>query len=244
MTDTKGNILIIGNDITLIRKSTMKFRKYYNIYIISSYANVNKYNFEAQHIDIIALYVKSEAKESVLTLDVLKRNIHSANIPVIILANSRDKHLIVQEICRGAENYLLTSSSDEEVRSLIDSYINKKEILIADDDIMLLETMKLFLEPKYRVTAVASGQQILNYMIYHKPDLIILDNEMPYMDGIVTLNLLNSKDNCKNIPVILMTGTNDKNVIIELMSNGAADYIIKPIQKDSLLNIVDRVILP
>lgn len=115
-------------------------------------------------------------------------------------------------------------------------------ILIVDDDPEVLDNLKLYLEDSMQVITAKNGRQAVEYMVSNTVDLILLDVEMPIMNGFITLERLRNLKNCINVPIIMITGKNDKNTVIKCMSKGVDDYIIKPVDK-SLLKEKIRALL-
>lgn len=114
-------------------------------------------------------------------------------------------------------------------------------ILIVDDDAQTLKTMSLYLEGKARVSTVIGGRQALDYVRQHPVDIILLDVEMPIMDGFLTLEQLRKVEECINVPIIFVTGKNDKHTILNSSLLGVDGYLVKPVSKQTLLNKIDEV---
>lgn len=114
-------------------------------------------------------------------------------------------------------------------------------ILIVDDDSQTLKTMSLYLEGKARVSTVIGGRQALDYVRQHPVDIILLDVEMPIMDGFLTLEQLRKVEECINVPIIFVTGKNDKHTILNSSLLGVDGYLVKPVSKQTLLNKIDEV---
>ena len=72
-------------------------------------------------------------------------------------------------------------------------------------------------------------------MIAAKPDLIICDLEMPRMDGFKFLQLVNSREDLKDIPIIMLTGREDRDLKIKGLEQGACDYVTKPFDAGELV---------
>lgn len=117
----------------------------------------------------------------------------------------------------------------------------RPRILIVDDDMATLDIMTLYLEDIAIVTTVNGGRQALEYVKQYPVDLILLDVEMPLMDGFATLEHLRNVEECINVPVILVTGHKDKATIINSCLMGVDGYLIKPVEKDTLINKVNEV---
>lgn len=109
----------------------------------------------------------------------------------------------------------------------------KKHILVIDDERALLKLVKNILEPKgYKVSLAASGHSGLALMEKEHPDLIILDMKMPGLNGFQVLDIIRQRS---NIPVIMLTGVIDKNILSKSLNIGADDYITKPFNPDVLV---------
>ncbi len=112
---------------------------------------------------------------------------------------------------------------------------NRKHILIIDDDVEMLKTLRYYLQDAYKVTVVSSGKVAVDFLLKYTPDLILLDYMMPMFNGAAVLKIIKSREATKNIPVFFLTGQTDKNTVIECLSLKPAGYIVKPVAKDALL---------
>ncbi len=109
------------------------------------------------------------------------------------------------------------------------------KILIADDDSLVREAVNKILSMfGYDVVAVPGGQEALD-AVNGEFDLIILDINMPGMDGFDTLNALNEKD--LGIPVVFLTGAGSMEYAVKAINLGAYDFIPKPIEDLDIFNI-------
>lgn len=122
----------------------------------------------------------------------------------------------------------------------IDSY--KKRILVVDDNAMLLRNMKYLLEERYLVSVAASGSQALNSIKKNKPDLILLDVEMPGMSGVELLEIIRADEFMKDIPVIFLTANADSDVVTEVAKLKPQGYTLKPPVRAKLLEIIEKVL--
>ena len=103
-------------------------------------------------------------------------------------------------------------------------------ILIVDDDPDLLDTLREYLEDlgdRYVVETAARGIEALEMVARARPHLVILDVEMPGMNGIQVLKSLRAVD--PTIPVIMLTATTDASVASETLRQGAVSYAPKPL---------------
>ena len=110
------------------------------------------------------------------------------------------------------------------------------EILVVDDTIANLQVIDEILSAaQYNVSAVTSGKRALKQVQEQTPDLILLDIQMPEMDGFETCQQIKANPDTANIPVIFITALSDAESIVKGFSLGAVDYITKPFREAELL---------
>ena len=111
--------------------------------------------------------------------------------------------------------------------------MRENHILIIDDDLMLLKTAEEILSDQYNVSVAKSGIQALNLLNKNIiPDLILLDIDMPQMDGYETLEEIKKIPRCELIPIIFLTGFSEMDYEVRGLKAGAVDYIVKPFAKE------------
>lgn len=120
--------------------------------------------------------------------------------------------------------------------------MDKNIILVVDDDKTNLTLAQNILMPHYRIAASNSGQAALKYLENHHPNLILLDINMPDMDGFEVMECIRQKEETKSIPVIFLTADNLAETEIKCFRMGAMDYVTKPFVPDILRSRVDKTI--
>jgi len=114
--------------------------------------------------------------------------------------------------------------------------------MVVDDDEEIVEMTRLILESGgYRVIPVLSGEEALKAVSSARPDLILLDINMPGMDGWEILKLLKVDDETQGIPVAMFSIKFELRDKVHGLKEGAFDYITKPFSYDELLERVDRI---
>jgi two-component system, OmpR family, KDP operon response regulator KdpE len=109
----------------------------------------------------------------------------------------------------------------------------KENILIIDDEIQIRRFVKIGLESQgYKVSEAENGEQGINSTVMKKPDIILLDLNLPDMKGIDVLKKIRE---WYHAPVIVLTVRDSEESKIELLDNGADDYITKPFNMGELL---------
>ena len=112
--------------------------------------------------------------------------------------------------------------------------IKKDRVLWADDEIDLLKPHMLFLKEKgYEVVPVVSGQDALDCCREQSFDIIFLDENMPGLSGLETLAQI--KEIAPNVPVVMVTKSEEESIMNQAIGNKIADYLIKPVNPNQLL---------
>jgi CheY-like chemotaxis protein len=109
-------------------------------------------------------------------------------------------------------------------------------LLIVDDNLVSLKQISAMLSKDYDISLAKSGELALQICAQKQPDLILLDVEMPGMDGFETIARLKEDARLKPIPVIFLTGNSDAETQKKCLEAGAVDFITKPADADTLHN--------
>jgi len=117
--------------------------------------------------------------------------------------------------------------------------MNPKKILVVDDEVDLVETVRFPLEMEgFDVLVSYNGEDALNQARKEKPDLIILDLMLPKLDGYKVCRLLKFDERYKHIPILMLTAkTQEKDKVLG-KETGADEYITKPFEMDYLMEKV------
>ncbi len=118
----------------------------------------------------------------------------------------------------------------------------RKHVLVVDDNAMTLRTLKSMLDTRYRVTLANSGMKALTSIGKDRPDVIVLDYEMPVVNGQQTLQMIRADDEICDIPVIFLTGVNDKNHIESVIKLRPSGYLLKPADQFKLVEAIDKAL--
>lgn len=150
-------------------------------------------------------------------------SIAEGRLPGHMIAYSQERPFDVSEML---DELLPRIARDEHVsaKSLLN---RKKSILLVDDDTTFLRMMQAWLGPFYRVTAVTDGAEALSFLMKRKVDLVLLDYEMPGMSGPDTLKQIRMNRSNKNLPVIFLTGKDDRESIMKVLAYHPTDYLLK-----------------
>ena len=136
----------------------------------------------------------------------------------------------VKELARD----MLKVVENEEVR------LQKKRILVVDDDGTMLRTIKGWLSDKYQVFMVNSGMAAITFLAKNQVDLILLDYEMPVTPGPKVLEMLRSESATSDIPVMFLTVKSDKESVMQVLSLKPEKYLLKTMPPAELVANIDE----
>ncbi len=110
-----------------------------------------------------------------------------------------------------------------------------KNILIVDDDPTYAKMVREWLKTTYKVSVATAGMQAITHLLKNKVDLILLDYEMPLVDGTQVFQMLRSDPETKDIPVIFLTGIGSRDRVEKAMKLRPDGYILKTTPRERLM---------
>jgi CheY-like chemotaxis protein len=140
---------------------------------------------------------------------------------------------------RGAETPLVNEPPSPSI--VIGEGRGKPLILVVDDEVTARELLASYLCPEYRIAMAESGEEAVKQARQLRPDAITLDVMMPGGNGFETLAALKKAPETANIPIIIVSIVDQKQVGFAL---GAVDYLVKPVRKPVLLETIRKYVLP
>ena len=180
------------------------------------------------------VYIKDICADDSKTLYVVGYDSEIAKTAEII-----PRELIKREFLRPIDAKKIASEIRLETRE-VNKRHSLKEILLVDDDVTFLKMVRKWLMDKYNVVVVKSGMQAIKYITSHKPDLILMDYDMPITTGSMVMEMIRSEPESADIPVIFLTGKSDKETVMQVMSLKPQGYLIKTMDKDKIIAAIDK----
>ena len=120
---------------------------------------------------------------------------------------------------------------------------SKYTVLAVDDvPLNLILVEKILQRYNFKVKKANGGQEALDMIAAEKPSLVLMDLMMPNVDGFDVLAALSKSEETSNIPVVILSALNSESDIEKALSNGAKDFVTKPILMDKLLNCILRTL--
>ncbi|MBO7485846.1 MAG: response regulator [Spirochaetaceae bacterium] len=117
-----------------------------------------------------------------------------------------------------------------------------KQIFIVDDEVTNLRIAENALKDKYKLKLLTGGKQLFVMLERELPELILLDIQMPEIDGIAVMEILKEHEDYNKIPVIFLTSNTDKDIVVKALKLGAIDYIAKPFDANTLFQRIQKCI--
>lgn len=142
-----------------------------------------------------------------------------------------------------------TNIKVENAMSEIEKYLKKtmeeneaalrKKVLVVDDSGLMRQAIKQLLEKDYEVGLAQSGMAAIRSITLDRPDLVLLDYEMPVCDGRQVLDMIRAEKETADIPVIFLTGRGDKESIQKIVPLKPAGYLLKTMKPEEIKKSVD-----
>lgn len=245
----KKRIMVIGQKETfLIKVLIQKIKEVEDFECVFRSFDISDISKDWEGTDLVTLYISDEAVPSEELFTFLKDRLTDEGKLLIPVGEKADVDLISAKLpadliytsfVRPVDNVAFVKTITE-LFSKVDSGELKKSILIVDDDPNFLTLVREWLKEKYKVSMANSGIQAIKWLGKNKPDLILLDYEMPVTTGAQVLEMLRSEDETKNIPVMFLTGKDDKESVMEVLSLKPQGYFLKTIEKNELIEKLEE----
>ena len=210
--------------------------------------NTDSLKKELVQTALVILFVEEGVERHVDSLNLLK-NYCAENDRYMIAIADQDPYNTTTNLI--GTSYILSHYSRpidmEKLLSQVENYMSKvssiakrKNILIVDDDVSYMSMIMEWLKDKYRVSLANSGMEAITWLAGNTADLILLDYEMPITTGPQVLQMIQSSERTADIPVIFLTGKNDKESIMAVLELKPAGYLLKSIDREGLNKTLDE----
>lgn len=248
MKAAKPNVLIVDDDIQSLECMNLYLEDIATVATVSSGRQAISY-LHHNKVDVILLDLEMPILDGFKTLEQFRNMKECINVPIVLVTGRRDKGTVMSSIAMGVDGYLTKPVSRNDLRQKVqDVYQNKarnehkKTILAIDDDMTFLKLINNYLSDTYNVIMINSSKLAVAYLTKRTPDLILLDYQMPLYNGVKIMNMLQKNLNCQDVPVIILSGSMDRDSLRECLSCNPAGFLAKPVTKEALLDKIEIVL--
>lgn len=182
-----------------------------------------------------------------MLLPQLKKDPKTLGIPVMMLTANGKGESVKHALMNGSVDYIIKPLNAERTLNRIKHFLQNKNksILIVDDDMPLCALLKQqFQAVGLTVLVEEHGERVVTLIKQKKPSLVILDRNLPDLNGAQILASINEDTSLRNTPIVFLTADSEEENIHDGLAQGAVDYILKPFEpKDVVtrcLKILDR----
>ncbi len=241
------NILVFTEIRSYLNISMEEQLKEMGYNVINVGTDINDINAVKDPLSAIMIYADADLLKKQQAMVFVRDMGVEKDIPFFLigdineLATLRDvvpKHLIKREYQRPIDVKVVVSEMDEYIRF----YGNhtKKKVLVVDDSGAMLRNVKGWLEDRYQVILANSGAMAIKYLSTNRPDLVLLDYEMPVVNGKQVLEMIRTESEFSNIPVMFLTSKNDRESIEQVMALKPEGYILKTTKPEQIVQMIDE----
>ncbi|MBQ3458720.1 MAG: response regulator [Synergistaceae bacterium] len=195
---------------------------------------------------IFILYLQGEDNLMIDVLGYIKDLVEDRGIRFFVIGTQEEIDTIIgKKSDYVAQAYTRPVDLAELIKRLqkegeaVDKLKEFKSILIVDDDATALRSMKSLLSTHYKILVANSGMNAITILAKNKVDLILLDFEMPIVNGPKVLEMIRSDPNTANIPVMFLTAKGDKRSIMEVLRFKPEKYLLKTMLPKDILDSID-----
>lgn len=240
------NIMIISEVQSYLIVSLRERFEQADYKVVTVKADIDMISKNDEPVSIIILYTDEKLGEQQQALNFIKDKAAEEDIPIFAIGDPEElqgvekmipKHLIRQEFLRPVN---VTEAADS-IINYEKKYgkQNKKKILVVDDSGAMLRNVKGWLEEQYQVILANSGAMAIKYLAMNRPDLVLLDYEMPIVDGKQVLEMIRSEHEFMDIPVIFLTSKGDKESVMKVMALKPEGYLLKTMEPAQIVQAVN-----
>ena len=241
--DSENKVLIISHSDSFLAKSLITKLSGAGLNADFSKAGLKELEQHTKGMALAILFMSEELDSVPESLVYLKDIIQDKELGLIVIGDEEGLEIVKKTIPETSITEWFKRPLDidglvKKVSLYIDENTGEKRrktILIVDDDITYMRTVYEWLKGTYHVGMAGNGVQAISYLAKNKADLILLDYEMPIADGPQVLSMLKGDSDTGNIPVMFLTGHGDKESVLSVVGLSPADYLLKTITKEALL---------
>jgi len=215
-----------------------KLKNYYDVLTAQSVIELCKL-LDTENPDLILLDLDMEGGFDVL--ERIKTDSRSANVPAIFLTFDKTREGVMKAQGSCVVDFILKPASEEDLVRHLEYQlnpearkVNKPVVLAVDDNPSILQAINELLSGEYEVATLTNPEKIRQVMEGVKPDLILLDYQMPIYTGFDLIPIIREVEGHKDTPIVFLTSEGTMDHVTIATRLGACDFMVKPINENIL----------
>ncbi len=249
-------ILMFGKFNEITKDLNAYFLRYFQVQLCSDNIEIAKGMLQVYNPDLVIINLVGLYEIHCGFMNELYEKYRE--VPVVTIGTEKDKAIFkayyeddqFQNLIRPVDNAIVMSTVCQklclDMKTIVKEYERKKDkrkhILMVDDNAELLRSMKMMFQETYKISLAVSATQAMTIMGKNKPDLVILDYDMPICDGKMMLQMIRAEEKLKDVPVIFLTGVSDKEHVLDVMDLNLAGYFLKPPVYEQIAEAIDKLL--
>lgn len=237
------NILLVSEKMGFLVSSLKSQLEEKGCHVISVENDPNELGKIKEEIQLILIYAEDLRMEGLIYI---KDKVIEENIPIFVLGDMNQIEEVEETIPKQfIKQQFLRPINVRDVAEIVDKFVKedagkqKKKILVVDDSGAVLRNVKGWLEDKYQVILANSGVMAIKYLAMNRPDLILLDYEMPICDGRQVLEMIRSESDFSDVSVIFLTSKNDRESVLKVSALRPDGYLLKSMDPKDIIKAID-----
>ena len=242
------NILLAGKPNDVLKDLHVYLSRYFHVQMSTEEYSVMSGILKVVTPDLVVISLVGFNDISPKIFEMLK-NYHT-NTPVITIGTEAEQKGFLEYYSgKQFENMIRPIENKDVYKEIcrklgIESGSEPRQCVLAvDDNAATLRILKTMLEDKYDVMLAVSGAKAVAAITQRRPDVILMDYDMPICDGKQTLEMIRAEEDTRDIPVVFLTSVQDKKHITALLNLNVSGYMLKPPVKKTVEKEIRKAIL-
>jgi CheY-like chemotaxis protein len=198
----------------------------------------------SEKLNGILIYADERLIEQSQAIIYIKDKALADDVPIFVIGDVNElktlKNLITQQLVRKEfQRPIDILKVVDAIHTFTVSYSQQKKILAVDDSGSMLRSVKEWLEGKYNVYLANSAAMAIKYLSLNKPDLVLLDYEMPVVDGKQVLEMIRTETEFADIPVMFLTNKSGKDGFDNVKYLRPEGYLLKSMDSSQIVGAIN-----